>query len=374
LKPDDLTELPISELKTEARAFSPTDKASVVIGFLRETDSYDALVEEGERTCVVSIRDLLGLSSLETRLSNLMHQVPRLGKNNTVGDAASLMFEHRARTMPIYEDRHLIGQVTSPSIVARLVDSSPGIRLSAVMTPEPATVKASSPVSAARDLMIRKRIDQVPVVNEKKLVGVITSSEVVFNLMPRTGRNVKGDWQRGRYDEEAGTYSEKSYTMNEITSSVHEVFENMSRENHNYSLIMNSGELQGIITYRDFLRLLTRGGSTLQLPIYIIGLPNDAFDAAMARQKFVDSVKLLKKSFPDITEARAIIKSGDTKATKKRSEVKVLVLSPKERFSYSVLSYELADAFDEVHAWAKKAVSEHKSNPRRKEKTRDYPE
>ena len=374
MKPDDLAALPIGELKTDARAFSPTDKASAVIGFLRETNSYDALVEDGDRTCIVSIRDLLGLSSLNTKLSTLMHQVPRLNLNNTTSDAATLMFEHRARSMPIYQDRKLIGQVTSPSIVSRLVDPSLRIKLSAIMTPQPITIKSSSPVSSARDLMTRKKIDQVPVVDEKGLVGIVTSDELVFNLMPRTDRAVKGDWRRGRYAEFVGTYSDKGVTTNEITDSLQDVYENMSKRNRNYSLIMNSQEIHGIITYRDFMRVLTRKTLAPQVPMYIIGLPDDAFEAAMARQKFIDAVQVLRKRVPDITEARAIIKSGDTKAVKKRSEVKVLILSPKEKYSYSVFSYELADAFDQIHAWAKKALTEHKRNPRLKVKAREFPE
>src|SRR5208283_124060 len=358
MKPDDLAALPVGELKTDARAFAPNDKVSVVIGFLKETNSYDALVEEGDRTCIVSIRDLIGLSSLDTKLSTVMRQVPRLNQNNTTSDAATLMFEHRARSMPIYQGKKLIGQVTSPSIVSRLVDTSVRLKLSAIMTPQPITIKSSSPVSSARDLMTRKKFDQVPVVDEKGLVGIVTSNALVFNLMPRTDREVKGDWQRGRYAEWVGTYSEKGVTTNEITDSVHEVYENMSNQNRNYSLIMNAGEIQGIITYRDFMRVLTKKSLSPKVPLYIVGLPDDAFEAAMARQKFVDAVEVLGKSFPDITEARAIIKSGNTKAAKKKSEVKVLILSPRTKYSYSVFSYELADAFDQVHAWAKKTVSE----------------
>jgi CBS domain-containing protein len=374
MKPDDLAALPIGELKTEARAFSANDKASVVIGFLKETGSYDALVEEGDRTCIVSIRDLLGLSSLETKVSTIMHQVPRLNLNNTTSDAATLMFEHRARSMPIYQGKKLIGQVTSPSIVSRLFDSTAKIKLSAIMTPQPITIKSSSPVSSARDLMARKKIDQVPVVDEKGLIGIVTSDELVFNLMPRTDRDVKGDWQRGRYAEWVGTYSEKGVTTNEITDSAEDVYETMSKQNSNYSLIMSAGEIQGIITYRDFMRVLTKKSLAPQVPMYIVGLPDDAFEAAMAKQKFVEAVEVLRKNFPDITEARAIIKSGDTKAAKKRSEVRVLILSPRRKFSYSVLSYELADAFDQVHNWAKKTVSEYKPNPRRKPKAREFPE
>ena len=89
MKLNDLMRQSISEFVTDARAFSPTDRVSEVIGYMRESGSYEALVEEGDRTSIVTIRDLLDLSNLDTRLSKLMHQVPRLNQHNTVSDAAS---------------------------------------------------------------------------------------------------------------------------------------------------------------------------------------------------------------------------------------------------------------------------------------------
>lgn len=369
---EDLASLPVIDLRAEARAFSPGDRASTVIGFLRETKSYETFVEEGERTFVVSIRDLLDLSTLETKLSTLMHQVPRLNANNTTSDAATLMFEHRVRSMPIYQGKKLAGQITSPSIVSKLVDVSSRMKLSSIMTPEPLSVKPSSPVSSAKDLMLRKKIDQVPVVDDKNIVGVVTSEELVFNLIPKTDRDSKGDWHRGRYDESVRMFSDKAITTNEITDSPLDVYENMAKKTHNYSLITSSEELQGIITYRDFLRVLTKKSLGPQVPMYIIGLPDDAFEAAMARQKFIVTVRLLTRTFTDVTEARAVIKSGDSGPAKKRSEVRVLVLSPKRMYSYSVSAFSLAGAFDQVHEWAKKTVSEYKPNPRQKARVRDF--
>ena len=78
MKISDLMALSISEFATPVKAFSPTDRVSEVIGFMRETRSYEAVVEEGDRTSIVTVRDLLDLISLDTRLSKLMHQVPRL--------------------------------------------------------------------------------------------------------------------------------------------------------------------------------------------------------------------------------------------------------------------------------------------------------
>ena len=37
-----------------------------------------------------------------------------------------------------------------------------------------------------------------------------------------------------------------------------------------------------------------------EIPIFIIGLPDDTLDAELAKSKFANIVKLLKKIYPDI--------------------------------------------------------------------------
>ena len=49
-----------------------------------------------------------------------------------------------------------------------------------VMTPNPITIYEDAPLSAAADLMSRKRIGHLPVINkEEKLVGIITRSDII---------------------------------------------------------------------------------------------------------------------------------------------------------------------------------------------------
>jgi len=346
-----------------------------VVGYLRESILREALVDDGDSTGVVSVRDLLNVASLSTKISTVMHQVARLGPNNTVGDAATLMHEFRTRSLPIYKERKLLGQITSPSIVAKLLDSETPGRISSVMTPNPISMDVSDSVSKARETMLKRKVDQLPVTKGGALHGIVTADEIVFNLMPKTDRNQKGDTKSGRFDEALGIFADRDVTTNEITDKLRDVHQNMSKRESNYSLIMNTGEIQGIVTYRDFLRVLTGKAASSSIPMYMVGLPDDPFEAGTAREKFLRAVELLRRSVPDISEARAVIKMGETKSPKKKYEVKVFLVHPRDHYSYSVFSYELADAFDKVNDWVKELVQ--RSRPRTKKRTREprsYPD
>ena len=234
----------------------------------------------------------------------------------------------------------------------------------------------SDSVSKARETMLKKKVDQLPVTKKGALYGIVTADEVVFNLMPKTDKNVKGDAGTGRYGEALGIFAKKDVLTNEITDSLRDVYQNMSKGGSNYSVIVGTDEIQGIVTYRDFLTVLANEGHRqFSIPMYIVGLPDDPFEAETARTKFLGAVELLRRSVPDISEARAVIKMGETKSPKKKYEVKVFLVHPRDHYSYSVRSYELADAFDEVNNWVKELVQ--RSRPRHKQRTsnaRSYPD
>jgi len=374
LKPSELTSVPVTDFISETRTFSSTDRASTLIGYLRESNNYEAFVEDDSRTSIVTVRDMLGLVDIETRLSKLMHQVPRLSAENTIADAAPLMFEYRTRSMPVYEGTKLLGVVTSPKIVERLLDTDIKVRLSSIMTPSPLTLEPSSPVSTARELMRRKRVDQIPIVEGPTLSRVVTSAEIVFNLLPTPDRDQKGARLKGRYDESVGMFGDDAMLTNEVTDSLQSVFKDMRRMSKNYSIILNTGEVQGIVTYRDFMKLLLKKEVESPVPMYVIGLPEDSFASGVVRTKFLESVQLLKKVFPEITEARAVIEFEGNNPQRKKNLVKVMILSPKERYSYEVFSYDLGKSFEQVHEWAKKLVIQNKPNRRRKTEGRVFPE
>lgn len=367
--------MPVTDLLTEAEIFPSSETVSKVIGYLRESKLMEGLADDGDaKTCLVTMRDLLNVTSLDTKISSVMHQVPRLGPNNTVSDAATLMHEYRTRSMPVYREKKLIGQITSPSIVAKLLDSDAPGKISSIMTPSPICMDVSDSVSKGRETMLKKKVDQLPVTKKGALDGIVTSDQLVFNLMPKTDRNMKGDMKGGRYDEALGIFAAKDVLTNEITDALRDVYQNMSKSGSNYSLILGTDEIQGIVTYRDFLRVLTRRVTESSIPMYIVGLPDDPFEAGTARKKFLGAVELLRRSVPDISEARAIIKMGETKSPKKKYEVKVFLVHPRNHYSYSVRSFELADAFDEVNNWVKELVQRSRPRKQRTSNARSYPD
>ena len=99
-------------------------------------------------------------------------------------EAARLMSLYRLRALPILEKNQIIGQISAKKIVeairdAMLVAHIRKTSASDVMTPSPIVINKTDKIASAKTIMKRRRIDHLPVVQERRLVGMITSKDII---------------------------------------------------------------------------------------------------------------------------------------------------------------------------------------------------
>jgi CBS domain-containing protein len=361
-----LRNLPVAELLSPVKALDAETPMSKVIGYLKQNNLYEAFFDEKDRTGIATLRSILAVKNIvNTKLSTIMAFIPRLAPRNTVGEAAALMFEYRIRSLAIFEGGKIKGQITARAIIEKLMEAQPTTRADRFMTPDPICVDSSDEVAKARSIMIRRKVDQLPVTKEGKLDSVITSSSIVFNMIPQTERNSRADAKGGRFDVPVENFASPDIVQNDASDRAKEVFDNMTKNDETYSVITNFDEIQGIITHRDFMKMIMNARDSSEPQMYIVGLPEDPFEAEATREKFTRVIRLVRKALPDVLEARAIIKAGETKAARKRYQVQVFITTPRQRYNYQASGFELPDVFDEISSWSRK-LAEHDERPRRR--------
>ena len=371
MKLGDLRQLSVKELSKPIEVLEADVSIAKVVGFLRRRNLREAFIEERERTAIITLRSLLDVQNItNAKLSTVASHVPRLNPNNNVEDAATLMFEYRIRSLPIYENEKPSGLIETTSIIEELMDSQSSLKVNRLMTPDPITLDEGDDIGKARSIMARRKIDQIPVTKQGKLNGVVSSESIVFNTLPRSDRQLKGDIRKGRFELPIQKFASPDLIQNDVTDLLGSVFANMKKSNATYSVITNYDEIQGIITHRDFMQILTNPKTHDGIPMYIVGLPNDPFEAEATREKFTRVVSFIRRARPDIVEARAIIKAGETRAARKRYRVHIFIMSPRQRYSYAASGFELPDIFDEIDKWAKTLVPD---KERKKRRTRADP-
>jgi acetoin utilization protein AcuB len=101
-----------------------------------------------------------------------------------LGEALRLMAGHRIHYLPVIDDEaHLVGMVNEDDVLGtRRVGSPPGGAVAAVMSAPAVSVGPLVPLQEAQRLMVDRRIGVLPVVQDGRVIGILTQSDVVAAL------------------------------------------------------------------------------------------------------------------------------------------------------------------------------------------------
>ena len=366
--------LQVEKLLTSIPIVSPTTSISKIIGILKNQNAYEVILEINHKIGMITTRDILKATNITTTKANsLATFIPKLSPRNTITEASRLMFENHIRVLPIVEHNSLIGVIKALSIIKLLMKQEfPNIKAKNIMTRNPITISNDDLTSKARQLMIRKNIDHLPVLINNELHGILTSSQIVYNMIQITetidrSELISDPQRRLRFPVKHLTDTNPLTCTN--NDDISKILDEMIKQKTTYALVTLWKEIHGIITYRDYMKLISESIETTDVPIYIIGLPNDSVEAEIAKTKFSKIIKLLRKRFPFIEEAKVVIKtfSEGTKKTR-RYEVSVAIITPKKTFAYTEKGWKLPKIFDNLSDKLKKMFT----IQRRKDSIRTY--
>ena len=369
----------VQEMIEPAAIVDPDSSASKIIGVMTEKKVYDVFIPLANKIICVNIRDLLSIRDITAaRPSILGKVVPSLSLKSNIGYVARIMSLYRLRALPVVkENNDLMGQITAWRMIKSIHDLgadervSTNVRASGIMTARPIVLREKDKVSTARSIMTRRRIDHIPLVNEnKKLSGMLTSSHIIDAMLPseKIGRKALGVEKLNRLDIQASGIADKNVIVSNPNDSLQSLAGAIIDANSTYSVVCFGEEIQGIVTYRDIISLLAEKVEA-DLPAFIIGLPDDPFDAELAKSKFADTIRFLKRMAPEIEEARCKMKLRDIEGERRRYEVDVSIITPYRRHVYTNVGWDLAKMFDQMSNALKKRFA-HRPTKRQAESAR----
>ncbi|MFB5600896.1 MAG: HPP family protein [Nitrososphaeraceae archaeon] len=341
---------------------------SKLIGILLEKNCYECFLHYDKKIYVINIRDLLNVKNITSRKASTVGKIiPSLNKRDNIGKAIQIFKYYRLRSLPITENNNIIGQLNCKAIIKQLSDlgskssqhmSESFFNLSNeilgkdIMTPKPIVLDQNETVASARNIMIKHRIDHIPIIdkNRKSLVGIVTSTHIIKSLLPseKIGRDSIGINEKiTRLNFPVKSIMDKNVVISKIDDNLKKILNSMLITGSTYVILQSVGETQGIVTFTDILSLL-KERVEYDLPCYIIGLPEDSVQSEMAKSKFINLVKTLRKIFPEIEETRCIIKIKNTTGNRQRYEINVNIISTAKVYSYTKTGWELAQIMDEI--------------------------
>ena len=242
---------PIEPFISELLQTRPDSHLSKVIGLPSERGNYEVFFPESNRCGVVSARNVLRISVETAKLADLLSYVPVLKKEAIIGEAARLMSDYRIRAVPVSDGHKVIGQVNCVKLLQELKGKiGQDLRITSIATKGPLTLDAEASAAKARDLMVRKRIDHLPVTRTGRLAGVITSTDVVVRMAQpeRIGPKSIRPETRGTLDFPVANAMDLTPLTCTPETNVEQALETMLKSAKTYVLITQWEELQGIIT------------------------------------------------------------------------------------------------------------------------------
>jgi CBS domain-containing protein len=236
------------------------------------------------------------------------------------------------------------------------------VRISSLAKGNPVTMNDDDSAATARELMARRRINHIPIKHRDKLVGLVTSTRIL-TLLPareRVGVTSRSPETRPGLDFPVKDImdSDPLKCLPQTTAEV--ALNRMLSLNRTCVLVAQWDELQGIATQRDFITLLAESEEKSEVPVYMVGLPDDPFEAEVAKEKFKRSINQLHKVLPQILEARSVIKSTSSTPGKERRryEVTVHIKTPKSSYSYAASGWQLVEVYDTITDRLKRILSQ----------------
>jgi CBS domain-containing protein len=125
------------------------------------------------RVNVATVQDILDMKN---------SSVASISKADVVLDAAKKMNDSRIGSLVVTEGDNVVGIFTERDILTRIVAAgrNPGnTPVGEVMSTPVACCRRDTTLEECRAVMTQKRIRHLPVVEEKKLLGIVTSGDIL---------------------------------------------------------------------------------------------------------------------------------------------------------------------------------------------------
>lgn len=98
---------------------------------------------------------------------------------DTIKKAADIMKKARIGSVLIVDRKDIRGILTTSDIVYKHVAGGRGKRVKDIMSTKIVSIHPKKTIEDASRLMVKKRIEKLPVIKDEKLMGLITSNDIL---------------------------------------------------------------------------------------------------------------------------------------------------------------------------------------------------
>ena len=219
---------------------------------------------------IISERDIAakrGSSKYESMPASRLHissvmvkDVFTVPETMQLDEVAKLMLENGIGSVPVMDaDDKMVGIVSKADFVTLAVGIAfDKITVKEIMTKDLTVVSPTERLVHARRIMIENHVGRLPVVEDEKLVGMLTSKDLMRAFIDFR-KKVPEKYQKSQIKEVLVEFIMSSNpTVTSKDATISEVANVMIETGYNGLPVIDDGQVVGIITQTDILRLIEK--------------------------------------------------------------------------------------------------------------------
>ena len=153
------------------------------------------IVEKKRLVGIVTFFDILdAIKYPESKAANVMFMPPTVSPNTPIDEIIPLMVKTRLEAIPVVKDDELIGIISDYDILNEYKNSKLifGLKVKDLMRKTNSYVEPSDTIAKARRIMLTEKIDRLPVIDNGKIVGMVISIDIMRMINKPIKRIRKG--------------------------------------------------------------------------------------------------------------------------------------------------------------------------------------
>jgi acetoin utilization protein AcuB len=365
-------------VRRQVNKFRPEDKASRVLGDLQAHGHYEALVFSEDKVGLVTVRDLLDVvqpdqTAIGDHPKDLWNIYPAVSPTDTVLYVVDILIRNNVRALPVIDDGDPIGVICQ----VELMDGFEGVQEMAnipskeLMEMPVVTLSEKDNIANARRVMLDEGFSYIPIVQDGRVIGIITAKDIVDNFITPIGTASDGERIGEKIDRFSGTIEDimnKQPLSAGPETKASKIIDKLTKAGAGYCMVtMDDGRVVGIITPREILKPLLQFKGEEELPVYIVGLSEaaDFYEREVVEEKIRRVVQRALKIHPHLSEVSINIQLTNRRGNRAMHEVTANVHSKatEEKFHIKREGWDLMAVFDEISDILDRFIRDAKHEP-----------
>jgi len=339
-------------LEKSFQILQTSDRISKAINLFKEKNIKAILVFEGNKyKGIISEDRIIRVKiDLNEKLKKILVKVHPLSKSSNVKDVARSMLNNNIKVIPVYDGEWYIVSIYKLFEYLKK-EKIADMKVSDIMNRNVIYLESNDHISKAISLMRKYNISRLPVVEDGKVIGIITVRDIVENIFYPLKRSKVGELS-GRKEKI------KDITVSSIMSKdliylspedkVMKFLDMVSKYEISGCPVLENGKLVGILTVKDILiEYLSEEGTYIN--ISTSGIHLDELDKEWITEKIENKIiRKYRNILGDYVNVHVHIKKVKEVSEKsnilRSYNVRIKLISSKGRYFASDYGWELYNA------------------------------